>query len=75
MYLIINKADCYIEESNGIKYLIFAFTDRNKEVLTKYAKLWNKIKYLIKTINGCEEGKYEKYFKKIKFNSDDYIYL
>ena len=75
MYLIINKADCYIEESNGSKYLIFAFTDRNKEVLTKYAKLWNKIKYLIKTINGGEEGKYEKYFKKIKFNSDDYIYL
>ena len=55
LYLIIGKADGYIEEINGNKYLIFATTDEKKEVLTKYKKLWD----LINTINGDEAGKYE----------------
>ena len=50
--------------------MIFIFTDKNKEVLTKYAKLWDEIKYLIKIINGGTAGEYEKDFMKIKFNSD-----
>ena len=33
LYLIINTADEYIEEKNGNKYLTFASTDKNKEVL------------------------------------------
>ena len=36
LYLIIGKADGYTEESNGNKYLAFASTDKNKEVLKKY---------------------------------------
>ena len=28
----------------------------------KYTELWDEIKYLIKTINGCKEGKYKKRF-------------
>ena len=49
LYLTFNNVDGYIEynsieESNGHKYLIFAFTDKNKEVLEKYAKLREKIK-------------------------------
>ena len=36
VYLLINKADVYIEERNGNKYLIYASTDKKKEVLTKY---------------------------------------
>ena len=47
MYLIIGEADGYIEEKDGDKYLIFVSTDKNKEVLTKYAELWDEIKYLI----------------------------
>ena len=47
MYLIIGEADGYIEEKDGDKYLIFLSTDKNKEVLTKYAELWDEIKYLI----------------------------
>ena len=43
LYLIIGKADGYIEESNGNKYLIFVSTDKNKEVLTKYTKFWSGI--------------------------------
>ena len=35
LYFIIDKADGYIEEKNGNKYLIFASTDKNKEVLSK----------------------------------------
>ena len=37
------KADGYIEEKNGNKYFTFAPTDKNKEVLTKYAELWDEI--------------------------------
>ena len=39
LYLIIGEGDGYIEEKNGAKYLIFAFTDKNKEALTKYLEL------------------------------------
>ena len=47
IYCIINDVDEHIEESNGNKYLIFASTDTNKEVLINYAKLWDEIPYLI----------------------------
>ena len=47
LYLIFDKLDRYIEKSNGNKYLIFAPTNENKEILTKYRELWNKIKNLI----------------------------
>ena len=67
MYLIIDKVGGYVEESNENKYLILASTDKNKGVLTKYTKLWNEIKYLIKTINGGEAGEYRKDYMKIKF--------
>ena len=69
LYLIIDKADGYIEESNGNKYLTLVFNDKNKEILIKYAELWNKIKILIKTTNS-KPDEYEKGFIKIKFNSD-----
>ena len=69
LYLIIGKADGYIEKSNENKYLLFASTNKNKEVLTKYTKLWDEIKHLIKT-NGGDAGEYEKEYMKIKFNSD-----
>ena len=75
LYLIIGKADRYIEEVNGNKDLIFASRDKSKEVLTKYLKLQDDIKYLIKIINGGEAGKYEKEYMKIKFISDDNLPL
>ena len=71
LYLIIGEVDGHIEESNGNKYLTFASGDKNKEVLTKYTEPWDKIKYLIKTINWGKSGEYEKDYMKIKFNSDD----
>ena len=39
LYLIINKAGGYIEKNDGNKYFIFASTNKNKKVLTKYAEL------------------------------------
>ena len=41
LYLIIHRAN-----------LVFSSTNEKEKVLAKYEELWNKIKYLIKTING-----------------------
>ena len=60
LYLIIDKVDVYIKEK----------MNKNKEVLTKYTEIWDKIKNLIKKINN-KSGEYGKDFMKIKFNSDD----
>ena len=36
LYLIIDDVDGYIEENNGNKYLTFASTDKNQNLLEKY---------------------------------------
>ena len=75
LYLFIDHANGYIEEKNGNKYLIFDSVDENKEVLKKYADVWDGIKNKIKAINGGKENDYEKDYMKIKFNSDDNLPL
>ena len=70
LYLIFDNVNGNIEEKNGIKYLVFAHTDENKEALKKYAKLWNETKNQIKTINGSEPIQYSKDFIN-RFESDD----
>ena len=45
----------------------FASTDKNKEVIKKYIKLWNKTKNQITTINGGKQIEYNKVFLKIRF--------
>ena len=75
LYLRINHAGRYIEERNGNKYLIFNSVDENKEVLKKYADVWDGIKNKIKAINGDKENDYGKDYMKIKFNSDDELPL
>ena len=71
LYLLVNHASGYIEEKNGNKYLIFDSVDENKEVLKKYADVWDGIKNKIKAINGGKENDYGKDYMKIKFNSDN----
>ena len=44
---------------------------KNKKVLEKYTKLWDKTKYHIQTINAGKSGEYKKDYMRIKFNSDD----
>ena len=75
LYLRINHASGYIEEKNGNKYLIFDSVDENKEVLKKYADVWDGIKNKIKAINGGKENDYGKDYMKIKFDSDNDLSL
>ena len=74
MYFVIGEVDGYIEEKNGNKFLIFASTDKNKEVLTKYTKLSDGTKSLIDKIDD-KVDEYGKDFMKIKLNSDDNLPL
>ena len=55
-------------------YLTLVSTDKNKEVLTKYTELWNKIENSIEKINN-KSDEYGKNFMKIKFNSEDSLPL
>ena len=43
-YLINDKINEYIEESNGNKYLTLVSTDESKNIRKKYEELWNKIR-------------------------------
>ena len=56
------------------KYLIFDFTDENKELLKKYNDVWNGIKNKIEEVSSgkCD---YEKDYMKIEFNFDDDVPL
>ena len=45
LYLITGKADGYIEENNGNKYLVLASIDGNKKVSAKFKKLFCEIKH------------------------------
>ena len=71
LYLIIGKANGYIEENNENKYLVLASTDGNKKVLAKFKKLLDEIEHLTQTKDEGRKGEYEKNFMKIKFNSDN----
>ena len=80
LYLVFNDADGYIEcnsieESNENKYLVFAYTDNNNEVLEKYTELWGEIKTQIETINCGTPIKYKIDFTKVRFESDDHLLL
>ena len=67
LYLIIGKVDGHIEEKNESKYLAFDSTDENREVLKKYAELWNGIKNEIETINGGKKVNMVKISWKLNF--------
>ena len=66
LHLIAGEVDGCIEENNRNKYLIFTKTDKNKEKLEDYTKLWDGIKKLIKCNSiekiNCRSGEYEKDF-------------
>ena len=66
-----NLVDGYIEEDNGIKHLVFTPTEKNKEALKNYEKLWEETKKQIAVINDDEPIKYRKDFMKIRFQSDN----
>ena len=43
-----------LKKKNGNSYLIFDSVDENKEILNKYADVWDGIKNKIKAIIGGE---------------------
>ena len=51
-YLIVCETHDFIEKKEGNKYLNFAFTESNGEVLEKYAEIWSGIKDQIKAMNN-----------------------
>ena len=72
--MIIDKRDGHFKEKNGNRYLILDSTDKNKEILIKYTKFWDRIKIFIEKVND-KLGEYEKDFMKIKFSYDDNLPL
>ena len=75
LYLFLDDADGYIEENDGIKYLVFTSTGKNKEALKNYTKHWEETKKQIEVINDDEPIKYRKDFMKIRFESYDDLSL
>ena len=53
-YLFLSDVDVYIKENDGIKYLVFTRTEKNKEALKNYKKLWEETKKQIEVINDDE---------------------
>ena len=51
--MIIPKVIGFIEEIEGMKYLNFAPTRVNKDVLTGYQRVWDLIMERVKKIDGC----------------------
>ena len=45
--MILGTKDGYIEQNKANKYLIFASTDKNKDVLKHHTELWDQIKNMI----------------------------
>ena len=73
--LSFSDVNAYIIEENENKYLIFALTETNKEVLELYKKLWSEIKKQIKAIDSGESIKYNNDFMKIRLDSYDDLLL
>ena len=63
LYLIIDKINGYIKESNGNKYLTLIPTGESKDTQKKYEKLWDKIRDLIRSITDNSNNYDEKYVK------------
>ena len=69
LYLVFNNVDAYFDySSTGEKYLVFAFTDKNREALEIYTELRDEIKYQIEIISHVRPTKYEKDFMKLNLN-------
>ena len=74
LYLLIDNASGYIEETNGDKCLVFDDTDENKKLLERYDDVFNGIMSKIKKLDA-NWLEYAKDYTKIKFNSDDNLPL
>ena len=71
LYLFLDDVERHIEKNNENKYLVFTPTEKNKEALKNYKKIWEETKKQIEVINDDKPIEYRKDFMKIKFESDD----
>ena len=60
-----------LKKNDGIKYLVFTPTEKNRETLKHYKKLLEESKRQIEAINDNEPIEYRKDFMKTRFESDD----
>ena len=58
--MFLDDADGYIEENDGIKYLVFTLAGKNKEALKNYTKHWEETKKQIEVINDVNQLNTEK---------------
>ena len=49
LYLLIDKINGYIEESNENKYLTLVPNDESKDILKTHEELWTKIRDLVRS--------------------------
>ena len=66
-----DDVDGCVEQNDGIEYLVYVSTEKNKEALKNYTKLWEETERQIKVINDDEPIKYRKDSMKIRFESGD----
>ena len=71
LYLFLDDVERHIEKNNENKYLVFTPTEKNKEALKNYKKIWEETKKQVEVINDDKPIEYRKDFMKIKFESDD----
>ena len=74
LYLMINKRKGYFEKVDGDKYLIIS--SENGDIIQKYQEVFDGIKEIIKKMNDYSQPiKYDDYYMKIKFNTNDNVPL
>ena len=73
LYLHIFHASGYTEEKDENKYIIFDYTDEDKEVLKKHNEIFDGLIDEIKAINSSKKIDYAKDYMKIKFISNDIL--
>ena len=67
LYLIFDKINGYYEEINGNKYLTLVPSNKSKNKIKKYERLWIKIKDLMRLITKNSDNHDEKYMNQIWF--------
>ena len=74
LYLTFRYLNGYFEKINGTKYLTLVLTNKSKEKFKKLEELRIEIRNLIKSETSNSDN-YDVKHMKIKFNSDDELFL
>ena len=61
LYLMTDKINRFVEESNGNRYLTLVPINESNKILKKYVKIWSKIRDLVKSITSYSDDYDQKY--------------